>query len=244
MPIRVPVQIDPRLVTLIAPKSFEAEQYRRLRQHIETVGRERALRVIAVTSPVEGDGKTVTAINLAGALARKRDRKVLLIDADLRRPAVTAKLALTSTDQGLTTALHTTKRPLADFVVPVEGSTLSVLAGGTAGAEAYELLTSPRLEELIAEARKQYDYVILDTPPIIPVPDTGLLRQVVDGYLVVVAARSTPRRLLGEALTLLQAPHVIGLIFNRDEQPLFGFYRSHYRQYLRAYTASVNDNAW
>jgi capsular exopolysaccharide synthesis family protein len=205
------------------------------------------MQVIAVTSAAAGDGKTVTAINLAAALARKRNRMVLLIDGDLRRPAIAWKLGLQSTDKGLTTALHATKRPLADFVEPVDGSTLSMLAGSTAASETYELLTSLRFEELISEARAQYDYVIVDTPPVVPVPDSALLSSVVDGYLVVVAGRATPRRLLGEALTLLKPTQVIGLVYNRDEKPFLGFYRSRYRQYFGKTPGSSNslsDNAW
>ena len=131
-------------------------------------------------------------------------------------------------------ALRKTDGPLAKFVQSVEGTTLSVLPCETACDETYELLTSPRLAELIKEARAQYKYVIVDTPPIIPVPDCGLIRQLVDGYIVVVSARSTPRKLVGEALNLLQPASVIGLVFNRDDRPLFGYYRSHYGQYFRS----------
>ena len=84
-------ELDRHLVTFVEPSSFEAEQYRRLRQQLEMAGAERELRVIAVTSAVVNDGKTLTAINLAGALARRRDGKVLLIDADLRRPSAGQK---------------------------------------------------------------------------------------------------------------------------------------------------------
>jgi capsular exopolysaccharide synthesis family protein len=231
--------IDPRLVTITTPKSFEAEQYRRLRQHVESFSEERGTRVIAVTSAVVGDGKTITAINLATILARKLDRKVLLIDADLRRPMVATRLGLPPSDFGLMTALHASKRPLSDFVTQIPGTALSVLPGGMAGAEAYELLTSPRLEVLLREARAEYDFVILDTPPLVPVPDSGLLKKVIDGYIIVVGANSTPRKLLGEALGMLEPTQVMGLVWNRDEQRTLNSYYSHYRLSLRV---SPNGN--
>src|SRR3954471_12654963 len=95
--------LDPHLVTLTSPGSFAAEQYQGLRLTIERLKRTRTLQVIAVTSPATGEGKTLTAINLAGALARgAEDARVLLIDADLRRPAVARQLAIDMTSRGLT----------------------------------------------------------------------------------------------------------------------------------------------
>src|SRR6476646_1862531 len=94
--------LDPHLVTLTAPGSFAAEQYQGLRLTIERLRRGRTLQVIAVTSPAAGEGKTLTAINLAGALARGSEgARVLLIDADLRRPAVARQLAMDPISQGL-----------------------------------------------------------------------------------------------------------------------------------------------
>jgi len=229
------------LVTFSEPRSFEAEQYQRLRQQIERLSASRQLSVIAMTSAVVGDGKTFTALNLAGALAKRNDRKVLLIDADLRRPSVMATLGLQPPDEGLATALRATSGSLQQFVRPVDGTGLSVLPGEIVTSGTYELLTSSRFADLVKEARAAYDYVIIDTPPVLPMPDSGLIRDVVDGYLVVVSARSTPRKLVGEALNQLEPASVIGLVYNRDDRPVFGFYRSHYRQYFRQYVKSVRE---
>jgi capsular exopolysaccharide synthesis family protein len=229
------------LISFLDPHSFEAEQYRRLRQRIDTIAATQTLQVIAVTSAIVGDGKTLTSVNLAAALARKRDSKVLLIDGDLRRPSVAGRLGLEPQNGGFAAALDEADSPLSKFVQRVPDSTLSVLLGGTPSLETYETLTSPRLTALLSEARGSYDYVIIDTPPTIPVPDSGLLRPVVDGYLMVVSSRSTPRKLVGEALGMLEEGMVIGLVFNRDDHPLFGFYRSHYRHYFNSYVRSVRE---
>jgi capsular exopolysaccharide synthesis family protein len=233
--------LDKHLVTFSEPRSFEAEQYQWLRQQIERRSSTKPLHVIAVTSAVVGDGKTFTALNLAGALARKEGRKVLVIDADLRRPSVMPRLGLDAPDEGLATALAATNGSLKDHVRKIEGTTLSVLPGEVVNGGTYELLTSPKFAALIKQARAEYDYVIVDTPPVLPLPDCGLIRDVVDGYLVVVSARSTPRKLVGEALSVLDPASVIGLVYNRDDRPIFGFYGSHYRQYFRAYAKSVSD---
>src|SRR5438105_5572878 len=81
-------EIAEELISLLAPNSFAADQYRTLRHSIELLQRECGLRVLAITSPTPGDGKSVTTLNLAGALAQRRDARVLVIDADLRRPSV------------------------------------------------------------------------------------------------------------------------------------------------------------
>ena len=223
--------------------SFEGEQYQRLRQQIERLGDTRPLRVIAVTSAVVGDGKTFTAVNLAAALASKPDRRVLVIDADLRRPSVMPRLGMDEAE-GLASVLQASKGSLMRYVKPVEGLALDVLPGETVKSGTYELLTSPKLAAVMQEARAKYDYIVVDTPPVLPLPDSGLLRGVVDGYLVVVSARSTPRKLVGEALNVLEPASVIGLVYNRDDWPVFGFYRSHYRQYFRAYAKSTGGSSF
>jgi polysaccharide biosynthesis transport protein len=238
--LRSKSRLTTHLVSLKEPNSFEAEQYRRLRQQIEQLSRSRGLRVVAMTSPVANDGKTLTAINLAGSLAQARGSRILLIDADLRRPSIARQLGLSDeSDQSLTKALNTQKGRITDFVQRIDGTNLHVLPCPRSEAGTYEVLSSPRLTELLGEARRLYDYTIIDTPPVIPVPDGVLLGRAVDGYLVVVAANSTPRKLLAEALNVLEPTSVIGLVFNGDERPLFGYYRSRYRNYFRSYTDSL-----
>jgi capsular exopolysaccharide synthesis family protein len=229
------------LVSLLNPTSFEAEQYRRLRQQIEHLGRSRGLRVVAVTSAVASDGKTLTAVNLAGSLAQASGSRILLIDADLRRPSVARQLQIEDEGKGgLPAVLEAGKGRLQEFVRHISGTNLHVLTCPRSDAGAYEVLTSPKLVEVLAEARSQFDFVVVDTPPVIPVPDSVLVGRAVDGYLVVVAANSTPRKLLGEALNMLEPASVIGLVFNGDDRPLFGYYRSRYRNYFRSYTDSLD----
>src|SRR6266545_2045395 len=172
--------IDGHMVSLVTPTTFEAEQYRTLRHMIEELHQRARLSIIACTSPTGGDGKTTTAINLAGVVRS--------------RPPFT----------------------------------LSILPAGRTSANPYELLKSPRLAELMQEARRQYDYVVLDTPPLVAIPDCRAIASYVDGFLLVVAAHRTPRRLVEEALNVMEPAKVIGLVFNRDDRPLSGYdpYRS------------------
>jgi capsular exopolysaccharide synthesis family protein len=225
-------KLDTHLVSLTAPASFAAEQYQGLRLTVERLARARDVKVIAISSPATGDGKTVTAINLAGALARGSDDRVLLIDADLRRPSVARQLGITDAQVGLADALSDGRTSVADVVRRLDAYNLDVIPAGTPRASVSQILRSPRLDAFLQEARQRYAYIVLDTPPLLPVFDSALLAKSVDGVLMVVSANQTPRKLLGEALNMLDASKVLGIVFNRDERPLFGYYNAYYREYF------------
>ncbi len=226
-------QLDPHLVALTSPGSFAAEQYQGLRLTIERLRRGRTLQVIAVTSPAAGEGKTLTAINLAGALARGGDAaRVLLIDADLRRPAVARQLAIDDDAKGLTEVVENAAATIDSVTQKLKPYNLSVITAGFRNGAVHHILRSPRLEVVLAEARQRYDFVVLDTPPLLPVFDSALLANAVDGVLMVVAANQTPRKLLGEALNLLDPAKVLGIVFNRDARPMFGYYDAYYKDYF------------
>jgi Mrp family chromosome partitioning ATPase len=157
---------------------------------------------------------------------------VLLIDADLRRPSVARLFGILDTAPGLADVLCDRTVGLAQVVRSVGDLNLSVVPAGKARRRVSEILRSPRLDELLAEARGHYGYLVLDTPPLLPVFDSALLAKSVDGVLMVVAANRTPRKLLGESLNMIDPTKVLGIVFNRDERPLFGYYNSYYREYF------------
>ncbi|HEV8441356.1 MAG TPA: polysaccharide biosynthesis tyrosine autokinase [Methylomirabilota bacterium] len=213
--------IDDHLVSLLDPASFEAEQYRALRLTVEQLRRSAGFSVFAISSPTVGDGKTLTAVNLAGALAQAPDARVLLIDADLRHAAVAERLGLDDEGgRGLVDAILDPSLSLDDVVRRRPPYNLSVLLAGRLPGTPYEVLKSPRLGELLDQARIRYDYVLLDTPPIVSVPDCRVIGKWVDGFLVVVTAHRTQRRLVEEALNVMEASKLIGFIFNEDDHPL------------------------
>lgn len=226
-------RFDSHLVSLTAPSSFAAEQYQGLRLTVERLGRSRNAQTFAVTSPAAGEGKTLTAINLAAALARGSEARVLLVDADLRRPAVAQQLGLPDGDgEGLAEIIARNDLSIEKVARRIDPFTLWVIRAGSQRGSIHHLLRSPRLEEFLKEARAQFDYVVFDTPPLLPVFDSTLLARAVDGVLVVVSANQTPRKLLGEALNLLDGSKVMGIVFNRDDRPLFGYYDAYYREYF------------
>lgn len=221
------VQATPveELVSFVAPASLEADQYRTLRHAVERLRQESGFQVFAITSAGAGDGKTVTTLNLAGSLAQSRDTRVLVVSADLHRETVTSYLGLAHLrSPGLTEAIMNEHYGLEQAVRHLDALNISVLPAGDARVRPYELLASPRLERLLGEARRLYDYVLVDTPPVVPLADCRLLGRWVDGFILVVAAHKTPRKLLAEALNLLEPEKVLGVVFNGDEQPLSPYY--------------------
>ena len=213
--------LDEHFVSLIDPTSFEAEQYRMLRYLMEQHRKATDLRVIAVSSPGDSDGKTTTAVNLAGSLAQASDARVLLIDADLRKSELARKLGLEpGAGPGLVEAILDGDLKLDAVAREYSHLNLSVLTTGRLPSTPYEVLKSPRFGALLSEARRLYDYIVLDTPPMVSVPDCRVIGRWVDGFLIVVTAHKTPRKLVEEALSVTEPAKVLGLVFNSDDRHL------------------------
>jgi capsular exopolysaccharide synthesis family protein len=210
-------ELDDHLVSLITPDTFEADQYRVLRHAVEQRRRLASLAIVGVTSAGAGDGKTTTSINLAGALAQDRGARVLLIDCDLRSSATARRLGLAE-GRGLVQAIVDPLLTLDDAIRHLPRFNLDVMPAGFETASPYELLKSPRLGDLFEAARRRYDYVVVDTPPVMPFPDCRVLAKVVDGFLLVVSANRTPRRVIDEALEVLPREAMIGVVFNGENQ--------------------------
>lgn len=210
-------EINPRLVCLLQPTSFLAESYFRLRHTLEQMHNGERGIVVGVTSPGEGDGKTFTAINLAGALAQDAGARVLLVDLNLRQSGANVR--------GYFDLQPDADSGVADWIggeAPGKGPAsyhlpdlnLHLIPSGTSVDSPYKLLTSARLDELFEQARRKYDFIIVDTPQTLLLPDIELIARVVDGFLVVVRADATPQEKLEEALNLMTQEKVLGLIFN------------------------------
>jgi capsular exopolysaccharide synthesis family protein len=209
--------VDDHLVSLLSPTSPAAEQYRAVRLHVETLHRQRDLRVVAVASPGRGDGKTLSALNLAGALAQAPDARVVLVEMDMRHPGVAGYLGLPGRP-GLSSWLLDPSTELDAVLERPGGVAFSLVLAGPASSMPYELLKSPRVGSLLAGLRERFDYVVVDTPPVLAYPDTGILRELIDGFVLLVRANRTPRERVREALAALGERRVLGVVFNDDER--------------------------
>lgn len=214
-----------------APHAVRAEAYRRLRTNLQFLQLSGHKSSIVVTSSVAGEGKTVTSLNLATALA-DAGQSVLLIDSDLRRPSVAEYLNLDGS-VGLTDVIIG-RAALSDVVQPVGRGNLHVLPAGRIPPNPAELLGSQPMEILLSEATDRYDMVILDSPPLLPVTDSALLSRFCGGVLVVVGSGLVTRPELSTALSSLEAvdASILGLVLNRIQASEMGHYgyHHHYQQ--------------
>ena len=204
-----------RLVTCPKAEQSVVEQYRKLAATLHHAQAERELKVVMVSSAMSGDGKTLTAINLALTLSESYRRRVLVIDADLRRPSVHTVFELKN-ETGLTDSLTAaTERRLP---VIQATSNLSLLLAGRPDSDPMSGLTSGRMRRLIAEAAAHFDWVIIDTPPLVLLPDANLLAAMVDAAILVVGAGRTPYKLITRAIEAVGRSRILGVVLNRVDR--------------------------
>jgi capsular exopolysaccharide synthesis family protein len=211
-----------------APSSPAAEEFRVLRAKVKALDDERPLRCIGIVSAAAGEGKSTMALGLAATLAQEPDRKILIIDCDLRKPALEKYLGL-SHAAGLSEWLQ--GRVAAVPVRRVEPQGFFLLGPGHAADHRPELLGSERMEKLLESARGIFDFIILDCPPLVPVADSVILQDLLDGFLFVVRARHSPRETVAKALSHLKADRVRGVIFNDHREVLPGYKGYRYQGY-------------
>jgi capsular exopolysaccharide synthesis family protein len=199
------------------PRSPRAEAFRQLRTNLQFVDVDRAHKVIVLTSAMPAEGKTTTVTNLAIALASAGVR-VLLVEADLRRPKLADLLGLERA-AGLTSVLAG-RLPLEDAIQPWSGG-VHVLASGPLPPNPSELLASQQMELLVGRMRRGYDVVLIDTPPLLPVTDAAVLAPVTDGVILVCRFRQTTRLQLEAAAEALRAvsARVLGTVFTMVPGP-------------------------
>lgn len=201
------------LITHRNPKSPIAEQYRTIRTNIQFSSIDKELKTLMITSSGPGEGKSTTVANLAVVLAQQ-EKRVLLIDTDLRKPTVHYTFKV-SNIYGVTSIL-TRQTTLRDTIVSSKIPNLDVLPSGPIPPNPSELINSKSMNDLIEEASRMYDYVLFDTPPLIAVTDGQLLAHHVDGVILVVSSGKTEIESATKAKELLENANakIIGAVLN------------------------------
>jgi capsular exopolysaccharide synthesis family protein len=187
------------------------EQFRKLGATLHEMQRLRGTRVVMITSAVAGEGKSFTAANIAITLSASYGRQVLLVDADLRRPAL-HELFGAPVDEGLTTGLAS-----ADRQIPIwrMSPTLGLIPAGPPEPDPMKALTSPRMRALVEEACSTFDWIIIDTPPLDALADAALLVSLADGVILVTAAGTTPCQVVQSAVDGIGRTCLLGVVLNR-----------------------------
>src|SRR2546425_10908029 len=208
-------RVEPHLGAITEPRSPECEQFRSLRTRLlEAKERERK-RAFVITSAGMEEGKTLTALNLAWLLAQTDGITALVIDADLRQPCAADYLGI-ETACGLSEVL-TGETRLTEAVVKLQPVGLHLLPGGAAREDVAELLSGPRFGRLLDEARKLFDYIIIDAPPLGVFTDANLLINRADAALLVVRASKTRYAVVDRLLEQLPRERMLGVVLNRAE---------------------------
>lgn len=226
------------VISVEKPESGSAEAYRTLRTSIQFFSLDRSLHTVQVTSPMTSEGKTTTVVNLAVALARAGQR-VIVIDCDLRRPRVHTFLGL-DPDPGFTSVLLG-EMPLEKALRPIpEVEELRVLTAGPIPPNPSELLSGRRVIELFEALKADSDFVLIDSPPVLPVSDATVIATRVDATLVVVRDNTTLRKHLSRSLELLHQLDaiVIGTVLNGVAEAEVGY---GYQYGYRAHAAKSED---
>ena len=214
-------KIDAHVVSFHDSASPVAEQYKILRTNIQSLKFTKNCKSFAITSSIDSEGKTLTSVNLAISLAQEFNNKsVLLIDADMRKGKVAKYLGIKSYP-GLAELLQGNTEAETVFVNPGIDN-LTVIVSGKSPKHHSELLNTKKMEQLLAIFKTKFDYILIDTPPVMPLTDACILGPMVDGVIVVVQAGRTQRDMLKHVESRLTQARskIVGYILSQVEEHL------------------------
>jgi len=218
---------DARLVCLTDQGSLAAEKFRVLGLRLKNLREKRKLNRIVVTSTIPEEGKSFCAANLALNQSRSRVLRTLLLDGDLRRPTLASRFGLSRSLPGLAECLEGARR-LSDVIYKLSGTNLWFLPAGVPPENPLELMQSGRMAELLDSLGKVFDWVIIDSPPLMPLADTTFWAKLSDGILLVVREGVSEKKALERVLEIVDRSAIIGVIVNSCGN---GDHKNYYQRY-------------
>jgi capsular exopolysaccharide synthesis family protein len=221
-----------------AAVAVSVEQYRGLAATLHHAQIERNIKVVMITSAIAGEGKSLTATNLALTLSESYRRQVLLIDADLRRPTLHEVFQVPNVS-GLNDGLRNEEEPRLSLLEITPHLTL--LPAGQPDPDPMSVLTSARMRRIIEEASARYDWVIVDAPPIGLLTDAGLLGKMVDAALLVIQAGRTDYPIVKRAVEAIGRERILGVVLNRVETSSSTYGYKYGKYYTGYYSAKAID---
>jgi capsular exopolysaccharide synthesis family protein len=227
--VKVSVASSAHLAVVTEPESLAAEKFRFLGVRMRQLQQSRPIKRVLVTSTIAGEGKSLVSANLACVLARRKRQKVLLIEGDLRRPVLAERFGLGNL-AGLAEWLRTDEKS-ASNIYHLEGSDFWLMPAGHPPANPLELLQSGRFSALVAQLAELFDWILVDSPPLLPLADTTVLARVTDGALLVVREGATERAPLQRGLEILKRLDLLGVVLNSSSN---GNHHRYYQLYAEA----------
>lgn len=234
--------VDERLVSLINPSCVIAEEYRAIRTGLLAKWDNRRHLVHTITSATPQEGKTITSLNLGLILAELHNRKTLVIEADLRLPQFKKLLNLPQS-YGLVGVMRG-EATFKDALLNVGPNNLHVLpAGSRVNNEAVQLLSSPQMASMVKKLKREYDHIIIDTPPVVELADAGILGAMSDDVILIARMSRTPSPLIKQAIRTLESYHApVACVIATDHSRSFRqyyYYRYGYRYQYRYYAKAA-----
>ena len=223
-----PERVEPHLIAITCPDSSYSEEYRSLRTHVLHKSQRQKLQSIVVASVNPGEGKSITALNLAWLLAQTDGIKALVIDSDLRRPSLADYFGI-EVNKGLSHVLAGDSS-LSEAIVKLRPSGLHILPGGDSRKDVAELISGPKFKEILSEAREMFDYIIIDAPPLGVFTDATVLINHADGALLVIRANKTRYSSIDRSLEPIPKERFLGVVLNYSEDTIketeynYGYY--------------------
>jgi len=213
----VPVVIKPdsRLVCLTQKDSLAAEKFRFLAVRLRQLQQSRAVKKLLVTSTIPEEGKSMVSANLALSLARKKRQRILLVEGDLRRPTLCESFGLRNLP-GVSEWLKSGSSEITN-VYHIDEAGLWFLPAGSPPENPMELMHSGRLTELMEQLSVWFDWIVIDSPPVLPLADTSVWSRLADGILLVAREGTTKKRELQRGLDTLDHSKLLGLVLNSSE---------------------------
>jgi len=220
--------IKPELISINEPDSIAAEAYRALRTSIQFASIDRDIKTLVVTSSNPGEGKSSVVINL-GVVIAQTGKRVLLIDADLRNPSLYKNLEIDN-QEGLST-LFLKNDTLDKYIKQYAVNNLFILPSGPPPPNPSEILASDRMKQFISEIKEKFDFIIFDTPPLLPVTDAAALSKFCDGTLLVVRSSKTIIEAAHRVKTILDnlKVNVLGVVISDVDQRKEHYYYYDYK---------------
>jgi capsular exopolysaccharide synthesis family protein len=225
--LKILVGLQSRLVSLIDKDSLTAEKFRFVAVRLRQLRQKRLLKKVLITSSIPQEGKSMVAANLACTLARRTQQKTLLIDGDLRRPSLSKLFGLGKVP-GLCEWLHGDGDP-TKCLYQLEGAGLCFLPAGDTPNNPLELMQSGKLSLLLDQLTAWFDWVVIDSPPALPLADTSVWTRLADGILMVVRQGTTEKRQLQRVLEVVDKSKLIGALLNSATDSSHNDYYYHYK---------------
>ncbi len=215
--VRVSLPEESKLVCLSAPESPAAEAFRLLGIRLNDLRQVRPLKKLLITSSIPQEGKSMVAANLACVLARTDRERILLLEGDVRRPSLSETFGIDRLP-GIYECLEG-KRTLVESIYRLEGAGICIMPAGRVSSNPQDLLESDRVGQLMEQLCAWFDWIVMDSPPILPLADTSVWMRLADGILLATRQGKTQKRALKSGIEALDSEKLIGAILNSSRNP-------------------------